>query len=350
MTTGRTRSWSRTRRVKNAVWASVVRLAVAAFSRVPRRIAGVLGAALGTLAFHLSPSLRRTAIAGASRIEASHAKASFRSLGRAALEVVTGLGDAPALLASVRIDPADLARLDAARTERRGVLFLSAHLGAWELLAWTIAARGYDVTVVARESYDPRLTRLVRRLRRARGVGVVLRGGRSGAGRILRALRRGGIVGMLVDQDARVPGVFVPFLGAPAWTPRGPAEIALRTGAAVVTGACVREGDGWRIVVRRVPVTRRGEDDVRENTARFTRAIESLVRAWPSQWTWLHDRWKSPAPQQPRDQPQAPPGDLADRRLEVGLALDRVGGATRRDEDGAAPEHASRLVERERFA
>jgi KDO2-lipid IV(A) lauroyltransferase len=294
----RTASWSFARRLKNDVWYAVVRALLGVFSRLPRRLAGAAGVALGSVAYAFAPRLRRVAHENAARLDGRLARRSFASLGRAALEVVSGLGDPEALLGAVTIADRDRARLDAAVREGRGVVFLSAHLGAWELLAWAIAARGYDVSVVARESYDPRLTRLVRRLRRDRGVRPILRGGRRGAARILSALRRGGLVGMLVDQDTHVPGVFVPFLGRPAWTPRGPAEIALRTGAAVLAGACVRRGAGWRIVVRRLAVTRRGADDVVDNTARFTRAIEDLVRAWPAEWVWMHERWRL-GPQDP---------------------------------------------------
>lgn len=289
--------WSTGRRWKNDVWYGLVRTLVAVCSRLPRRVAGRLGSWLGTLAFLSAPALRRTASKNAARLDRSLARRSFASMGRAALEVVSGIGRPDDLLSSVRFADTDRARLDDALAHGRGVVFLSAHLGAWELLAWALAASGYPATVVARESYDPRLTRLVRRLRRGRGVVPVFRGSRRAGRRVLRALRDGRMVGVLIDQDTRVPGVFVPFLGTPAWTARGPAEIALRTGAPVVAGACVRDGDGWRVVVRRVPVTRRGGDDVLENTARFSRAIEALVRAWPDQWVWMHDRWKtSPVP------------------------------------------------------
>ncbi len=305
----RTAGWSRAQRRRNAVWHAVVRGALAVFARVPRRVAGAVGAVLGTLAWVAAPRLRRIAAANVVHLHRADgsaiARRSFAALGRAALEVVSGIGRPAALLASVRMDEADRSRLDDACAAGRGVIFLSAHLGAWELLAWAMAAAGRRVTVTARESYDPRFTRMIRRLRRERGVGVVFRGERAGAKRILRALRGGGLVGILLDQDTRVPGVFVPFLGKPAWTARGAAELALRTGAEVVCGACVQGGDGWQIVVRRVPVTRRGVDDVRENTARFSLAVEALVRSWPEQWIWLHERWRSAPAEKPGDQAQS---------------------------------------------
>ena len=144
------------------------------------------------------------------------------------------------------------ALIDEALREGRGVVFASAHLGPWERVAASLVAAGFPLTTIARESYDPRFTRLYERLRGSRGVRVVWRSPAPDARRnargdhragemaatvgIVRTLRRGGVLGVPMDLRSRVPSCETPFLGHAATTPVGPARIALRTGAAVVVG------------------------------------------------------------------------------------------------------------------
>ncbi|MFO7893228.1 MAG: lysophospholipid acyltransferase family protein [Longimicrobiales bacterium] len=115
----------------------------------------------------------------------------------------------------------------------------------------------------------------------------------------LKALRAGRAVALLADQDARDRGVFVPFFGRPASTHRGPALLALRSGAPVFMATAVRRPDGrYRIRVRRVPVPD-GEDDAEREerlTAALAAALESVVREDPAQYLWHHRRWKTRPP------------------------------------------------------
>jgi len=173
--------------------------------------------------------------------------------------------------------------------EGRGVLFVSAHLGPWERVAQTLVASGFPLTTVARESYDPRLTALYDRLRGSKGVASIYRGAAGAPLRMLRTLRSGGLLAMLMDLRSRVPSIEVPFLGAPAATPVGPARMACRTGAAIVVGTAAPSPDGPQLTVTRLTIDDlASEADV---TACINDELSKRILAMPEQWVWMHPRW-----------------------------------------------------------
>lgn len=273
---------------------------------LPLGVARGLGMRLGGWAYALAGGERRKALKslGVAFPEKSDAerhalaRAAFRHLGAAALEVAcTGALDR-GLERLVAWPEEDRRVLEAALARGRGVVFVSGHVGNWELLARRVARAGYPSQSIAKETTDPRLTELVGRFRERGGVRSIWRGQEGAARAMLRALRNGEILGILIDQDTKVQSLFVPFFGELAATPRAAADLALRTGAAVVTGFCHREGEGYRLTMEEVPVPQ-GED--REAAAlALTRAlserIEAAIRRTPEQWVWMHQRWKTRPP------------------------------------------------------
>jgi KDO2-lipid IV(A) lauroyltransferase len=190
--------------------------------------------------------------------------------------------------------------LERARRAGRGVLFPSAHLGPWERVAASIAATGIPFTVLTRDSYDPRFSRAQNRIRRSAGINVIRRtsglAASAGLG-VVRALRRGEVVGVAMDLRARVASCDAPFLGTPASTAVGPARIALRTGAPVVVGSAAPENSGTkdRLVIT---ATRISTEDLRdcpdgalELTARINAELSRRILAIPHAWVWMHARW-----------------------------------------------------------
>jgi KDO2-lipid IV(A) lauroyltransferase len=115
---------------------------------------------------------------------------------------------------------------------------------------------------------------------------------------VLRMLREGGALGLLPDQDFKQlhDGIFVDFLGRPAYTTTLPAQLALRTGAPLIVATTHREGD--RLVVHSSELAdperfRRSRDPVRALTEWWSRELEARIRSHPSQWVWLHRRWRT---------------------------------------------------------
>src|SRR3989442_980628 len=127
------------------------------------------------------------------------------------------------------------------------------------------------------------------------------------------ALRRNRVVAMLIDQDTRGAGVFVPFFGRPAHTPPGAALLALRARVPVVTTFIERRPEGGHLVrVSPVPAgLPRGREGVRELTARLTAAIEAQIRRSPAEWVWWHERWRK----QPSAAAMRRPAATAERAL-----------------------------------
>jgi Kdo2-lipid IVA lauroyltransferase/acyltransferase len=185
----------------------------------------------------------------------------------------------------------------------KGVLFLTAHLGGWEISAFAHSLQGHPLHVVMRPLDNVYLDRLTRQYRTMHGNSMVdkddfVRG-------LLSAMKAGETVGILMDTNMTPPqGVFVDFFGIPACTASGLARIALRTDAAVVPGFTI-----WDRVLRKyrlrfdppVKLVRTGDDDADAvaNTALFTKVIEDYVRKYPDQWLWVHRRWKTRPEGQP---------------------------------------------------
>ena len=260
-----------------------------------------VGAALGTLAWYLSPRQRRLArehlaIAFPEKPQGERdaiGRHSFANLGRAALEAARG--DAT----RVQLAPPDEALLRAAQAEGHGVVLVTGHIDNWELFARRIAMLGLPCGTVAKEAQDPRLTELLQRSRASAGLRVFWRGSPMSARELLRFLRAGGMLGILIDQDTRVAGQFVPFFGRPAFTPRAAGDLAVRLGAPMIFGCAHRvAGNVHRIVLRRIDVPRTGdrEQDSLALTTAATRAIEDEIRANPAEWVWMHPRWRTPPP------------------------------------------------------
>ena len=185
----------------------------------------------------------------------------------------------------------------------KGVLFLTAHFGGWELSAFAHSLHGHWVNIVMRPMDNEYLDRLLQSYRTMHGNKVVpkddfVRG-------LLAAMKAKETVGILMDTNMTPPqGVFVDFFGIAACTASGLARIALRTDAAVVPGFTIWDSELGKYRLRfdpAVELVRTGdlEADIVTNTQRFTKVIEDYVRKYPDQWLWVHRRWKTRPEGQP---------------------------------------------------
>jgi|Deesub1362A_J573_1020465.scaffolds.fasta_scaffold00010_81 KDO2-lipid IV(A) lauroyltransferase len=219
------------------------------------------------------------------------ARASFMHLGESLAELLKlqycASGE---LLQSISIRGQEHYR--AAKRRGRGVIFLTAHLGNWELLALWAGRHLGGLTVVARPLKNPYLERLLQGLRARWGNRVL---SKFGALRPLVSLLRGGAtVGLLVDQ-AVLPseGLLVEFLGRPAWSSRVPLLLARRTGAALLP-AFIRRTDKGHVITIRPEIPLQGSEQ--EVLRRINQSIEEAIREAPQQWLWIHRRWKRLSP------------------------------------------------------
>lgn len=274
------------------------------FARLSWIRAQRLGRALGRLAWRLARRDRRRtldhlAVAFPAMPDGERndlARHSFAHLGELLGECLH-LRHSMAAEISRHVTLAGWEHVAAARAQQRPILILSGHCGNWELLAAALNVHGLGMLVVAREIDEPGLQTMLLDLRSRFGTRTIVRG-TAGAGRaLLGALRGAGALGMLIDQDTKVEGVYVDFFGRAAWTPVGAAELALRFDAVVLPTFIERLPDGGHSA--RIHAELALPTDPVAATALMTATIEAQIRRHPEQWVWLHRRW--------RRQPAVPP-------------------------------------------
>lgn len=280
---------------------ALFRAATALAGLVGERVADAFAARAGRLAYR-PLGIRRAVVEAHLRLAfpergedwvRATAAAAYAHLGREGLTLVRLSALEPdRVLERTRVEGLDAFR--DALAPGRGLVLVTGHLGNWEIGGAALAVRGIPIDVVAQRQSNPLFDRAIVRARERLGMHVIERTRAPKAG--LRSLRAGRVLALVADQDARGAGIFVPFFGRPASTHRGPALLALRTGAPIFLGTALREPDGgYRVRLESIETGRDGDPDdvVHRITTAFTGRLEAAVRAAPEQYFWHHRRWKS---------------------------------------------------------
>ena len=271
---------------------------------LPRPLSRAFAIALAQIVYLLHFRLRQVGMRNLAMVfpEKSEAERSrilrgeFTSLGRQLAELCQFPRYSPQNVDKVVVYDG-LENYERAYARGKGVLFLTAHFGGWELSAFAHSLHGHWLHVVMRPMDNPYLDRLLQHYRTMHGNKTVdkddfVRG-------LLAAMKAGETVGILMDTNMTPPqGIFVDFFGIPACTASGLARIALRTDAAVVPGFTIWDPAMGKYRLRFDPaleLIRTGEleADIAANTQMFTTVIEDYVRKYPDQWLWVHRRWKT---------------------------------------------------------
>jgi KDO2-lipid IV(A) lauroyltransferase len=190
----------------------------------------------------------------------------------------------------VRIENAE--RTDEALNKKKGLIFLTAHYGNWELSSIVSSLEGYPLKVLAREQKFPLLNQFLNRMRESKGCKVISKG--MPIREIIESLKRGEAVGILADQDAGKKGVFVDFFGRPASTAPGTIRMALTTGATILPAFMIREkGPKHRLIIEKPLRIPKSDRDIQSILQNFSQILESHITNFPDQWLWMHKRWKS---------------------------------------------------------
>jgi KDO2-lipid IV(A) lauroyltransferase len=277
-------------------------------ARLPLRIAHAIGAALGWLTYWASPSYRSRfqAHARLAGVAPEAARRAVAAAGRMVAELPFLWLRAPSGPNGPRIDWDGQALIDAALQERRGIVFLTPHLGSFEITAQAYARdygiRHGPITVLYRPPRKALLRRLIDGARERPGLATAP-ATLAGVRQMIRALRRGEAVGLLPDQ---VPpqglGVWVPFFGQPAYTMTLAARLIQQSGATplLVWGERLPRGTGYTIHVSRLGERLPETDPTQaESAAIINRAMEALILRCPQQYLWGYHRYKQPRTESP---------------------------------------------------
>lgn len=279
---------------------------------LPRRASLALGRLVGLTVYRLAGGLKRTgrtnlALAFPEKGEDERERilrGSFVNLGRGLAEFsrLPKLTTADDAYRAVRFVGRD--GVMEAIASGRGVLFLTGHMGSWELGPVCLRLSGSPpVNFLVRRIDNPRVEAIADRYRTLCGNRTIPKA--EAARPVLAAIRRGEMVGILADLNTlEREGVFVDFFGRPASTTTGLAGLALHSNAVVIPVFTYWDESEGRYVLHfhePLELERTGskDGDIRVNTQRFTRVIEDFVREHPDQWLWIHKRWKTRPPGEP---------------------------------------------------
>lgn len=271
---------------------------------IPRPLSRILAVSMVRMLLALLPKLRRTAMFNLTIALPGWSEEQRRATVRAMARNIAWMAVEFARLPSYNsTNIEETIILDGQENflegQRRGngVLFLTGHIGAWELSSFAHALYGFPLHYMARPLDHPRVDALINRYRGLSGNKPIFKN--ESARATLRILKDAGTIGILADQNTmRDEGAFVEFLGKPACTTTGIARLALHTGAAVVPGYAVWDEQIRKYRLRFEPpldLIRTGdpERDIFENTQLFARVTEQIIRRYPEQWVWIHARWKT---------------------------------------------------------
>ncbi|MCA1902689.1 MAG: lysophospholipid acyltransferase family protein [Candidatus Hydrogenedens sp.] len=178
--------------------------------------------------------------------------------------------------------------------KKQGALFISAHLGNWEMMASLMSSHGYPVAEIVREFDDPILNNAINDIRTRAKIKTISKD--RSANEIIKLLKEGWFVGILIDQSPRDNGAPVTFFDKPCWATIGPAFIYARTKVPVHPVKMIRQEDGTLFfeILPSLELVQTGnlQNDILINTQKCQDAIEKMIREHPDQWLWFHRRWK----------------------------------------------------------
>lgn len=197
---------------------------------------------------------------------------------------------------SHRVRLADLGPCIELLNAGKPVIMLTGHVGNWEVLGFLMAVLGYRVDAIARPIDNPYISDWLFGIRQRRGLGIITKW--DATDRMVEVLRNGGALGFIADQNAGDKGLFVPFFGKLASTYKSIGLLAINQNVPILCGYARRIGPGYRYEMRNIDVIRPEDwasrrDQLYYITARYMKAIETMVRLAPEQYLWMHRRWKS---------------------------------------------------------
>lgn len=270
---------------------------------IPRPLGLKLFGGLGGLAYNVFTKDRRRAVDNVAiafpesnyPVRRAMIRAMFKTMGRNVYDFINLEGASHQTLAALVEDVKGMGHFEKARQKGKGIIVITGHIGCFEIMPAYFVSIGHRVTVVARRLRDKKLNDRLVGVRASVGVDTVDRN--ASAREMIRVLRKGEILGVLIDQHTDVAGMYVPFFGRPAYTPTGVAKLSCLTGASILPMAVYLNRRGKHVIHVLPPIDppREIRDKARtieSLTAECSLAVERLIRVDPKQWAWFHHRWR----------------------------------------------------------
>jgi Kdo2-lipid IVA lauroyltransferase/acyltransferase len=273
------------------------------FRRIPRNVRKSLFIALFSLFYHLMTKSRLIVLRNLQRSfpekDLNEVIRIAKGVYRHFAIVATEFFDLPQITKEnihQWVDVEGIENYQAAVAKGKGVLSIVAHFGNWELMTIAVPMFLKPMYIVYRPLDNPVIDNMVEYVRTMNGNELIPKGG-SGK-RIMELLKENHIIGILSDQNvATYEGVFVDYFGRPACTGVGLAVMAMRSGAPVIPAFMARQKSGkYKLILKpavEITHTDNYDADLIVNTQRFTKIVEAIVREYPDQWFWFHQRWKT---------------------------------------------------------
>jgi KDO2-lipid IV(A) lauroyltransferase len=290
--------------IKYSLLVTAIKVLLVVIRVLPRKVSMQMATGLGTLAFWLIKEERLKTISNltvaygeeksATEI-AAMAREVWVNLGKSGVEFAIKMGQDDPDDFFKDLEVRGIEYLQEAIQHGKGGLALISHMGCWEGTAMGVPTLGIPAYAIGKRLGNEKLNKLLFESRGKKGVPTLARG--SSYKTILRILRENNIIGILIDQDTDVRGVFVDFYGKPAHTPIGAAMLAMDSGAPVLPMFYLKKPDDTYefIIEKEIPLVKTGnrKQDMEENTRRFHEVIEKYIKLYPTQWVWMHNRWKT---------------------------------------------------------
>ena len=292
------------KKIKYSLLVIIARILLVVIRLLPRTVAMKLLGSLGAVVFWVMKEERLKAISnlniayGQEKSPAeihAMAKEVFVNLGKSGAEFAIKMSQNNPEKFFENLEVRGDEHLQEAIKKGRGILGLISHMGCWEGTALGLPMLGIPAYAIGKRLGNEQLNTLLFESRGKKGVSTLARG--SSYKTILRVLAENNLVGILIDQDTDVRGVFVDFYGKPAHTPIGAAMLAMDSGAPVLPMFYLKKDDDTYefIIDKEIPLISTGNRrrDMEENTRLFHTVIEKYIKKYPTQWVWMHNRWKT---------------------------------------------------------
>jgi len=272
---------------------------------IPRRSGQKIFSALGGLADRVFKKDRERAVDNMAiafpesnySVRRAMTRAMFKNIGRNVFDFINLEGASADTLADLVEEVRGMHHFETAKQTGKGIIVITGHIGCFEIMPAYFVSIGHPVTVVARRMRDSRLNDRLVAVRASVGVKTIDRD--ASAREMIRVLKKGEILGVLIDQHTNVAGVYVPFFDKPAFTPTGVAKLSCLTGASILPMAVFLNRKGKHTIHVLPPIEPPREiadkaGTIEALTAEYSLAVERLIRVDPKQWAWFHHRWREP--------------------------------------------------------